>query len=156
MRNLLPLYHLSPWRWSQSVPPKHQYSSSKIHFFIFQKILKLVVKCVLVFLHRIQDIRWSGILRRIDKNFWTPKLEEILLDPPKGVTFETVMAYFMLLATGILICILILVVEIGCRKWWIFIKIVSSHPLIIPSLLVFFLFSSLSHTVMCSMFTVSN
>ncbi|XP_023716974.2 probable glutamate receptor [Cryptotermes secundus] len=64
----------------------------------------------------IQDMRRSGILRRIDTNFWTPKLEETLLEPPKGVTFETVMAYFVLLASGILICILILVVEMGCRK----------------------------------------
>jgi hypothetical protein len=61
-------------------------------------------------------MRGSGILQRIDNNFWMPKLEEILLDPSKGVTFETVMAYFVLLATGILIRILILVVEIGCQK----------------------------------------
>jgi sensor c-di-GMP phosphodiesterase-like protein len=61
-------------------------------------------------------MRRAGILKRIDNNYWTPKLEEILRDSPKAVTSETVMAYFMFLAAGILVSILILMMEIRYRK----------------------------------------
>jgi hypothetical protein len=67
-------------------------------------------------------MRRTGILRRIDLNFWKPRLEEGLLDPPTGVTLETVTAYLVLLAAGISISVLALVVEIGHRKQSILIE----------------------------------
>jgi hypothetical protein len=61
-------------------------------------------------------MRRTGILQRINSNYRPPEWEEILQDAPMSVTLETVSAYFVLLAAGILTSAMLLMVEIQCRK----------------------------------------
>jgi hypothetical protein len=92
----------------------HWYHPSSFDQEISMDCSKYRLFCFLAY--RIQDMRRGGILERIDNNYWPPKLQEILHDPPKSVTLETALMYFVLLGAGILISAALLMVEIRCRK----------------------------------------
>ncbi|XP_069696058.1 glutamate receptor U1-like [Periplaneta americana] len=64
-----------------------------------------------LFYYHLQAIKETGIVKRITEIVWPPKYEEITEEPPSSVTLQTVTVFFILLLSGIGMCVLIFVVE---------------------------------------------
>jgi hypothetical protein len=71
---------------------------------------------VFMFLYSsVQEMRRTGILKRIKQNTWYYGFEDNLYDTSIDTTLETVMIFHYILGIGVLLSILLLTLE---RIWW--------------------------------------
>jgi hypothetical protein len=69
------------------------------------------------YLCSLQDIKETGILMRISEYVWPSKYEDILEEYPPSNTMQTVIIFFILLACGIVACVIIILVQIIVEKF---------------------------------------
>jgi hypothetical protein len=72
-----------------------------------------------LFLYRysLQEVKETGILKRISEYVWPPKYVEFLEEYPPSVTMETVIIFFILLTCGIVACVIIILLEVIVNKF---------------------------------------
>ena len=64
----------------------------------------------------VQEIKRTGILKRIEEKTWPPQYTEVLKEPPSGVTLATATILSVVLLSGVITSVLLLVIESGLRE----------------------------------------